>query len=287
MRILQAFVVVAVIAMAGLWYATPNVGDKIAYSIVGEQFNAPYPLGAPDGSPYAAGYPKRGVEAEKKPLGTPAALSASSGNYTFIGDDGAFVAYDPCRPIHYVTRPDNAPPGGQQLISEAVAAASAATGLVFIDDGPTTEGFSEDRMLYQPDRYGKKWAPVLFVWETTQEEPRFSLDRTPGTKNLAGLGGSHAIVGDAGSRVFVTGTVQLSAPVFQDRLSPQNSGGDEARRIAGGIIQHEIGHVLGLGHVQDPTQLMYEYGQNEVTTYADGDLTGLAKLGQGQCYANH
>ncbi len=268
---------------AGVWYVTPDLGDKISTAIVGEQFHEPTSGSIlNDGSQWSEGYPSRGIEAEKYPLGQPALPARSSDSYSFIDDEGAFVAYDPCRPIHYVTRTDNAPQGGQQLITDAVAAASKATGLVFIDDGATTEGFNEERAVYQPDRYGDQWAPVLIVWETPQEEPQFAINEAPGVENLAGLGGSQPIVGEAGSRVFVTGTVQLNALAFDNLLTAPNGAA-----IAGGIVQHELGHVLGLGHVQDPTQLMFEHGQNDVTTYADGDLTGLAKLGAGKCYANH
>ncbi|SED92145.1 Matrixin [Arthrobacter alpinus] len=282
-RVLLTVCTALAIVGAGVWYVSPDLGEKISTAIVGEQFHEPGSgsiLNA--GSQWSAGYPPRGIEADKNPLGQPAMPAQSSDSYTFIDDAGAFVAYDPCRPIHYVTRPDNAPPGGQQLIADAVAAASKAAGLVFIDDGETTEGFSEDRSVYQPDRYGEQWAPVLFVWETPKDEPQFAIDETPGVENVAGLGGSQPIVGEAGSRVYVTGTVQLNELVFDNLLTAPNG-----TALAGGIVQHELGHVLGLGHVQDPTQLMYEHGQQDITSYADGDLTGLAKLGQGKCYANH
>lgn len=281
-RLLTVCTVLA-IAGASLWYASPDLGQKISTAIVGEQFYEPTSesmLNA--GGPWSKGYPPRGFEAEKNPLGQPEPPPRSSDSYSFVDDEGAFIAYDPCRPIHYVTRTDNAPAGGQQLITDAVAAASKATGLVFIDDGATTEGFTEERAVYQPDRYGEQWAPVLIVWETPKEEPQFAINETPGAENLAGLGGSQPIVGEAGSRVFVTGAVRLNTLVFDNLLEAPNGAA-----IAGGIVQHELGHVLGLGHVQDPTQLMYEHGQNEVTTYADGDLTGLARLGAGKCYANH
>ena len=40
--------------------------------------------------------------------------------------------------------------------------------------------------------------------------------------------------------------------------------------------------MVGLAHVDDPTQLMYAEG-NAVTTFRAGDLAGLAELGHGSC----
>jgi len=90
------------------------------------------------------------------------------------------VAYDPCRPIHYVTRPDGAPPGEDPLIAAAAAAAvagaGAATGLWFVNDGRTAEAASRQRQAFQPDRYSDRWTPVLLVWETADEQPDFGVD---------------------------------------------------------------------------------------------------------------
>lgn len=274
---------VLALMVKAVWYVSAELVTKVSSAIAGEQFQPPTSsIALTDSGRWSSGYPPRGVEAHKSPLGEPAQLSRTSDSFNFSGKNGAFVAYDPCRPVHFVTRPDNAPPGGQKLITEAVAAASKATGLVFIDDGTTTEGFDAERKVHQPDRYGKRWAPVLIVWETPEEEPRFVLNGEAGGRQLAGLGGSQPIGGDAGSKVFVTGTVQLNSLAFAEILAGPNGAA-----IAGGIIQHEVGHVLGLGHVQDPTQLMYEHGQSKVTTYAAADLTGLAQLGRGQCFSKH
>ena len=42
------------------------------------------------------------------------------------------VTWSPCRPVHYVVRPDNAPAGGEQVLQAAIAAVSRAAGLRFI-----------------------------------------------------------------------------------------------------------------------------------------------------------
>ena len=48
------------------------------------------------------------------------------------------------------------------------------------------------------------------------------------------------------------------------------------------IVLHELGHIVGLAHVDDPHELMY--GDNiGMTDFGPGDLTGLARLGQGAC----
>src|SRR3954454_18560035 len=87
-------------------------------------------------------HPTPGRESADAPLGTPLSSLPVDGEYAFVSlqaDGVTPVAYDPCRPIHFVIRPDNAPFGGEQLIQDAVSSLSQATGLVFVYDGPTDE----------------------------------------------------------------------------------------------------------------------------------------------------
>ena len=127
--------------------------------------------------------PSAGVEEETDhPLGV-APRPGPSTAYRYMNtqqDKVTAVPYDPCRPIHYVTRPDGAPPGEDPLIAAAAAAAvagaGAATGLWFVNDGRTAEAASRQRQAFQPDRYSDRWAPVLLVWETADEQPDFGVD---------------------------------------------------------------------------------------------------------------
>lgn len=50
-----------------------------------------------------------------------------------------------------------------------------------------------------------------------------------------------------------------------------------------GVVLHEFGHLLGLAHVKDPTQLMNPVGVPGINDLQAGDLEGLAKLGRGSC----
>ena len=48
------------------------------------------------------------------------------------------------------------------------------------------------------------------------------------------------------------------------------------------IVDHEFGHVVGLDHVSDPGELMYQSNVG-MTDYGPGDLEGMARLGSIPC----
>jgi hypothetical protein len=224
--------------------------------------------------PYLPGAtaPPPGVEAADSPLGHPPETSPSRAFALQTSPDPGqpFVAYDPCRPLHYVVRPDNAPLGGDQLIHQAVAEVSSGTGLQFVNDGLTPEGLSEHRKAYQADRYGNRWAPVLIAWSSPEESPRLE-------GNVAGYGGSGHVAAPGGPAVLVTGQVALDAPALAEIM--QRPDGPLLVRA---IIMHELGHVVGLDHADDANQLMNAENTG-ITEFADGDRAGLAVLGGGAC----
>lgn len=223
-----------------------------------------------DGSVLA--YPPGGVEAAAEPLGTPPAVEVPDDTYAFLDtqDDGVTpVAYDPCRPVHYVVRPDGAPPGGAELVAEAFAHVSKLTGLRFVDDGPTDEAPSDDRDPYLPGRYGRRWAPVLVTWTTPDETPGLA-----GT--MLGQAGSSWFQHGGLPMVYVSGSIELDGPELTGLLE------DGGRDVVRAVVLHEIGHLVGLGHVDDPAELMYDW-QNETVEFGAGDRTGLARLGTGAC----
>ncbi|MGY1722751.1 matrixin family metalloprotease [Blastococcus sp. SYSU DS0533] len=233
----------------------------------------PRGLGGVIGDAKPTNWPTPGFEAADAPLGTPVPAPSPGGTHLFIGvqDDGKGpVAYDPCRPVHYVIRPDNAPPGGDALVHEAFARVSDVTGLQFVFDGATDESAWEERPSFQPDRYGDRWAPVLVSWQTDAENPELA-------GRVAGLAGSAIVEPPGGPRVFVTGVVGLDADAFRDMLAdPAGVAGARA------VVLHELAHLVGLAHVEDPGQLMYPT-TSTVLDFNVGDLTGLSQLGGGEC----
>ncbi|MGY1916856.1 matrixin family metalloprotease [Blastococcus sp. SYSU DS0973] len=208
------------------------------------------------------------------PLGSPPPAPPEGGSYAYVSvqEDGVTpVAYDPCREVRYVLRPDAAPPGTEPMVHDAVARIGELTGLRFSFDGYTDEPLAGDRLPYQPERYGDRWAPVLIGWQTETENPALAGD-------VIGAAGSTAVSLGDGPRVYVTGTVSLDAG-----QAPQVLGERDGAAILRSVVLHELGHLVGLSHVDDDRELMFPETRRAVTDFASGDLTGLAALGGGPC----
>ena len=201
---------------------------------------------------------------------------AEAGPHTFFGreDDGDPIAWDPCETIRFVVNSRTAPPGAAELVAEAMAQVSAATGLVFEDAGATDEvPLMEGRPPTDAVRYGEGWAPVLVAWTDPAEVTELGGD-------IAGWGGPDWMPVGLGEFETVTGIVYLDGPQVAEMLA------QGWRTDALDLVLHELGHMIGLDHVDDPGQLMYHNrdGRGAVRgTWNTGDLTGLAALGTGDC----
>jgi hypothetical protein len=262
-----------IVVMAGLvvavWFfqrpdstvTTPRASDSTAPSVPAERV--------------LTSRPPASQEEASSPLGRPPRAPAGRGGYEFVRTQpsrpDAPVAYDPCRPIHYVINLKGAPDDGARLVRDAVTETSRATGLRFVSDGTTTESPSGDRDPYQPNRYSEaRWAPVLIAWRDARSYP--TLDGS-----VAGIGGSTAVSTTSGDYVLVTGQIVLD----REQLSSASGVPSDTVRA---IIQHELGHVVGLDHVTDRSQLMFSESEFNVGDFGDGDRRGLRRVGLGRCY---
>lgn len=170
------------------------------------------------------------------------------------------VTYNPCKPIRYVVNPSGGPDDALRLITTAVARISKASGLAFEYDGTTHDTDFSHRTESDPVLIG-------FV------APGALKDMTVESNHI-GLGGSTAFGGTLGRRTYKTGMVALREDWF--------SGSRPSRAEKRAVIMHELGHVVGLGHVRDPHELM-DASNDGQTTLGPGDRTGLALLGRGPC----
>jgi Matrixin/Protein of unknown function (DUF2510) len=210
-----------------------------------------------------------------KPLGAPAPVPAGAGKFEVEQEQpnapGTPVAFDPCRPVHYVVNGAGAPTDGLALIKSALARVQTATGLQFVYDGPTAETPAKDRVAYQPERYDKsRWAPILIAWGQESTYPSLA-------GYMAGVTTPRPEYANSDQLELVTGQVvfdreQLSIAAVHDR--------GEVRAV----MLHEFGHVVGLDHTADRRELMYSEAQFNVRDYGPGDLRGLAQLGTQQCF---
>lgn len=211
------------------------------------------------------------------PEGSPARLLpevpvTTDGEYAFITvDDGAPVRHDPCRPLRWVLATADMPHFAQAEVEAAVAEISARSGIQFEYLGTTDELPDFDRPLFQEERYGGDYAPLIIGWSDAARTP--DLEGT-----VSGVGGATVLPGAYGTQRYLrSGVIVLDVDDLRGYFA-SSAGALQVRAI----IMHELGHVLGLAHVSDSSQLMYELNHTQLT-WGQGDLAGLAIAGQGPC----
>ncbi len=216
--------------------------------------------------------PNVGRERSKHRLLPAVAGPLGTGGFAFLRDtDDQVPKWDPCRPIHYVVNPAYTPAGGAEAIVEAVNTVSQASGLKFVYDGTTAERPSDDRSKYQEGKYGDRWAPVLISWSSPFETADLADD-------VVGIGGGNEYQGPVSKTpILVSGFVTLDALQFVSEAPVLPA------RAMSHVIEHELGHVVGLDHVQDPNALMTASSDLSSGPQA-GDLRGFAQAGAGTCH---
>ena len=196
----------------------------------------------------------------------PAVSADVNGAYAFLEthDNGRPVGFNPCREIHYVVNPSGAPDDWESLMDVAFRELGDATGLGFVSDGTT-----DDRNFSQRIDSSGNPEPVIIAWADDEEVDALADD-------VAGVGGP-TLIQRGRLRSYVSGSVVMDTDIT-DRLDRQIRGGNAQL----GLLLHELGHLVGLDHVDDSNELMFPTATN-MSAYGPGDLQGLSLLGAIPC----
>jgi len=187
-----------------------------------------------------------------------ASLGSFGENHAFLATQGGNpVTWNHCQAIRYQVNPKSAPPSWKETVQAAIKDVEDASGFVFADRGTTVK-----TQLIGAGRYaGNEWEPVLIVWSDRYQDRH--LDGT-----VVGLGGSRISVVNGVQR-FVIGQVSLDSSEKDPFVTRM-------------VLEHELGHVLGLDHTSDSSQLMYK-GYHGQKGLGKGDIAGLQRLHDVPC----
>jgi hypothetical protein len=192
------------------------------------------------------------------------------GIYSFevVTAAGSPARWNPCVAVHYLVNLTDAPPGALIDVQRAVAVVAKASGLEFVSDGTTTAAPNTSWITKGPVG-ATGWPDVLIGWS----DPSHTDLKL--TQAMGGITEYEAASLPEGRSGLVSAVVVLSRP-----NDPGPGFGPDSR---GALLLHELGHAVGLGHVDDPTQIMNPVSTGAPGVYASGDLAGLKILGSGAC----
>ncbi len=251
---------------ASLALAVAAVTGVAVTGQVGAAGDAPRAISGQTGSDAAF---KRISQVRRSAAATAAARTATaSTSYTFTTMlDGQPMRWDPCTPIRWTANLSQAPAGGLEVLQEAVNRVAQVSGTTWEYVGASTATAASG---YLPTRTQSTYPPVLLGWTDGASSDLLAGQAASvlGMTRTAWFGIQRA----DGSKVAAT----RAAVIALDRTDTLPLRGAMSWKA---LALHELGHVMGLGHISDRTQLMASV-LPPVTDLQAGDQAGLTRVGR-------
>ena len=227
---------------------TPAVSAAPVAQRSGGDSPAPPPTERPSTAPPSTTRPPTTTTAPPPPAGPWRAFKTNP--------DGSPVRWDPCTPIRYVTRLDIGPSFARSELDWAIRQIEAASGLDFVWVGDVAEPYS--------GRWPRQ-GPAHIGFATDLEVPL-----PPGA---SGWGIGNTVTDASGVSWYVGGKVVINPGHGWTQ-------GTSSVNPLGLMFLHELGHMVGLAHVDSHNEVMGTGGNGSARSLGPGDRAGLAAVGR-------
>lgn len=211
--------------------------------------------------------------AEPTSTSAPAAAPAvAEDGFALWGTDqhGEPLRWDACTPVRFVLSSIEAPVNAEDDLRSALAMLAGASGLDLVLEGTSDERPTMTRPLVEPDGDRWRWRPVLVAWMRPEDAAAAGLPLIAEDRGIA----VPVAVRDGDRESFVTGQLVINA-AREDLVA---GFGDRATAV-GATLVHELGHILGLDHVEDRGEMMSKDPGSGPVVLGPGDLAGLRTVG--------